>query len=1696
MGWGDLGNVNIDNAIYNVNYKGGFSEVENNQIKNLKHFTKLHSNFSKLGHEDAWNKFNKLDQDTKDGLRYLYGTDNEYMVAPTTGFESLWSGTLDVLQDFNPLSMGFKALGWWNKAVTTVTDVASMAIDNGANVFDSATWSKAYSDDPLFNEDLIKGLTKRHGKEATFIAQQLLSGKNAGEILSARGDLNEDFLAAFDAMLNDPKWADTVLEDYKQAQSSIGRIVARGILGKRDGSNDTAFTLLSGFTDAAASILTDPLTYLTFGAGKGVSFMGQALTVQAKANKLAKAGNVSGLFKLPEVSKKWDEIGSLISDVKNARKVGNDVAAAEAVSKLKRFHPEHSTDEEIEMFIKGFTEKIGIADANGKVKFKEIQISVTSARSAEKYFSMHENASRLLRGRTSDTTYFRDSVAIAKGNRGVTAAIRDKWYKFGSSGIDDVAEKQTTINSIKDELLKTGTDIASMQNIAKPALKAQLQNQSNRLKTVTRMLSQSPGDNAIAFMDSSRVSVGDTLSTLKNVLYQFMDRDIADGLGEAYLRMKPDERLTFIRGTYISLLESLGVDKIPAGKQLINEIIETRFGGGQRSLMAALKLEPRLGFNIHEAALRLDGAYHSTQLTTTVNNLPWNRIAETVHDAAFLTAGKSQGKTGVSAAAATVGGALNSSLSGKLTNFWSFFTLNPRLGMRTTIDEAFMFYLTAPMEAMLMVRRGKAAGRAITAATGADAAIGVVSKGFRAAVRKFMPDRLSGKMDTFDYLNAIPAERRQEIYANVVMSQGADAGLEVIGKSYLMALGIEAAATQKKIGVESFEDVVDLVVNGMTDLGSAESSVARATGLNGSIDNALRVELASPTALTGLANDLKIKYGDFQVISPKDFADFEKSVIQYNAFFTRFLASKAGSLHLGEIFMKHQGLPTNGHFTRAVDEVMTYFEADLKNGNRAVFDFIESRASTIKLKSQYNMEDPLEIARVQVQTALMDMNQVFHGGSNKYNAELFDTLQSGFLKYKTDTFINAGKEVPNDAWSRYIRNFTHDEYSAAVKPEFLFNEDFATNVAKIGDISTGYAAAYKQFENNTWEAMDRMVTGFIRQPAVMAYYLANRKAYRKFEIAKADELIANGIPRSEALEMSKTLFTNIASKDAMHQVLKFVDNPHIRTNIVASVRNVSRFARATEDFWRRIYRMKDITPQAMYRARLLHNGLANTGILEKDEHGEEYFVIPVDSIIHSGIDPVLRALSGGDTGFTQPLFNRWTVKMTAVNPSFQEDAGIPFLSGPAASVSVLALKSIAGTIGGETGRKAGDAVGQILIGDYNTNLTLKSAVVPSMINRIWSILDTNEQESANHSATLSAIAYNQASGVIHPGQLPTATPKERADYLKQVRISGHNLVAIRSLIGMLLPFSMTPEDNVNVAEHLKDVGTMSLNQEYSSILQSVRTRYGAEVSDPYELAAALFIGQHPSKLIYTVSKNGTGTLAYLQRTKQTKDWLLGNKEFIDAYGEAAYFFAPQHGDVDLSMYQYMEAAGLYEDVDVEEYLTRVQTAADKREYYAIGKRLEQKLAGIVDYDSRKLQIDLAEQQKQMLKMKNPLLESALTPDGGFGVEDEKVVAQNLMSIVDDPTAPLDPGLRQRLKAVLTVFNRGYNYVSNPNMSYVNEGSVYKRQMRDRTVQDLLALTKADPILRQIFNNVLEPILGFHSRDSITASSVTGPQAQG
>jgi hypothetical protein len=572
---------------------------------------------------------------------------------------------------------------------------------------------------------------------------------------------------------------------------------------------------------------------------------------------------------------------------------------------------------------------------------------------------------------------------------------------------------------------------------------------------------------------------------------------------------------------------------------------------------------------------------------------------------------------------------------------------------------------------------------------------------------------------------------------------------------------------------------------------------------------------------------------------------------------------------------------------------------------------------------------------------------------------------------------------------------------------------------------------------------------------------------------------------------AQKLITEVSVQEAADSVLKFVDNPNVRTNFAVAVRNTGRYYRATEDFWRRIYRLKDIAPRVLYRMRLMHLGLDAAGGVYKDNNGEPYIMMPTDNVIFGVVDATVRALGPGEQSFKQPKFNEFTFKLTLANPSFSPDAGMPTLSGPIGALSVLTMKSLLGKV--PPAKELSEELDNYALGDIGDGMNVVRALVPSSLQKLYSIVPKDERDRQESTAAMQAIAYNQAFSTDEQMAKyldPNASAEDKYNYLKQIRISAHNVVVMRNIIGLFSPIAPSVQESINVPDYLKEVGITGLRPEFYDLVNAVTQKYKGDVQDPYELAVATFVGKNPGKLIYTVARNEKQTNVVIQKTKAVKSWAIQNESNVKKYGEAAWIFAPHTGEFDAPTYAYLEAAGLLQDKSLERYYLDVLVAKDKQAYYDIAKEEKEFLKSTPSISARRAKIAEATRQRALLKVSNPLLEAALVA-GGNEVATELNMLSNLEEMIKDSSISMPVGTRQRLAMVTSRVRQFVSMANDVSLREAENFADIKRSFRDEVENLIASLSTGDAILTEASRAIFKSILGYYSRDTYTAKAYKG-----
>jgi len=1711
-------------TLYQAATRANLTPREQTQVEQMSWAVKKNKELTQMSSADARKEFDLLDPNAQEGLKSFFG-DADYMQQPPD-FGDRALGALKFTGKLlaSPLIGLFKVAGAYNRVINQPYKVARQ-VAQGESIFDWKVWDDAWDGRDLYDNKAIAEAENTFGKAKIYVAKGLLEGKKPGEILEAYGDLTPEITAAIEEAFNNPDSFKQVMDAAKYAQFSPGRDIAR-IFDRKPPKNggltgdyiDGTTKNVSGVIDFIYQLAIDPLTWITGGTSKAATRGTQLAELVTKAGDDVAAG-VSQVFKDKGVIKLWDE--QFGPEIERLASTKNEAEKAIVRREIGRRFPGYNNDEALDFFAK-------------KKMF--------NAERAEDVFSEASNVHLLLSGRLDGMTYRRNGVVTARAERRLTRGLES----FLEATFDKAFVSADNFFNVKrgaEELQAKGSDawdiLATAGRKSDEAVNPQIKEFAKQERDIKgfknkvdafgkwagKMAARNPAGQAVLTGDDAIK----TIDTVRNYARLVLDRDMADFVAQKFLASTEDEQIVVMRNLYAAIMQRSGITDDAIMKEYLKKTHNGRAGFTTTvrtevdDQFAGLLSKDTVKYENDTALLEGSGAIQPSQIARGVGPLPLEEIA--------LKANEIKSKQSLIKAAQ---GATKSKFAKDFTDFWSIFTLFPRLGIRSAIDEGFMYALTAPGRDILnfVKNEGRKTGRASAAYTGSSAAEGPVGSTLR---------KLFGKGPSSQYLGV---DDRNKIIEQIAEQAG-------VSPAEVQHLVINQAIADRvkiflpeKLGDEAMQHWNEAMIYNPDILNTMASSIAARSSLGSSFDEVIRnnqINLSElSNALNAVGRKMARKKHEGKNLSEKEIDELVKNeglksgtkyeeyaieklrdanpeyvtLAHYDNWYIRFATPRqhGRGLKIADdfrvapaiAFFNHGALKTPENFSNAMDDMYTYL------GMKKVDDVWQITEQNIDAVKKFNSffgdsvfmrqegKTDFDIARVHLERMLMDMRDNFHGGPKSYNQGLYDAIKSNYnalvAKEKAQQAEGVRKWKIGSKWQKAAQmvDFKQfDELTRGYQPSGLIQ----TRI-EFPDLTT-FDSAFKRLGNTMMEAMDKQVNGLLRQPAVMTTYLRLRKEYSGIQQAYARELRAKMIAENPTKwkgdkaqarlnnlveEQSAKHFTEIALNDAADTVLKFADNPSIRSNFAVEVRTVGRFYRATEDFWRRVYRLKDVSPTVLYRMRLAHLGLSSSGMFHEDQNGEPYIMMPMDNIIFKATDTSIKALTG-ESQYKQPMFNDFTFKLANVNPSFSPDSGLPLLSGPIAALGVIGMKNLVSKVPIPGAEKAAQDFDNYALGNLGDNVDIVRALVPGSLLKIWNILPVNEKTRQEVTAAQQAIAYNAAHGL---SLQPTATDQEKYEYLNAIRTSAHNVVALRSILGLISPVTASLQESKDVPDYLLDVGITGLRNEFWDIYEAVNKKYGSDVQDPYELSLSIFTGQYPGKIVYTVARDEKQTKVLISKTTQMRNWAIDNKKLIGAYGEAAYIFGPHTGDFNAGIYNWLQAADLLKDKDLETYFRDVQVAEDKQAYYDIASWEKDSLASQTYISERKRIIETATQARKGLLASNPLLLGAIT-GGGNEIATEESMLSSLKQMVSDPTTNIEDSVRLKMKTAVQAMEDFMSFAKSDQVRGLYNASSLKRDYRARVENIINQLASEDPAVKEAARAIFNSILKYYSRDTYRAA---------
>ena len=666
--------------------------------------------------------------------------------------------------------------------------------------------------------------------------------------------------------------------------------------------------------------------------------------------------------------------------------------------------------------------------------------------------------------------------------------------------------------------------------------------------------------------------------------------------------------------------------------------------------------------------------------------------------------------------------------------------------------------------------------------------------------------------------------------------------------------------------------------------------------------------------------------------------------------------------------------------------------------------------------------------------------------TREHAERIYDSVRPYFSKRNGDintdllSKVRRVDEKGNVKVSSEGLNLTHipGEQQFDLAPEFISGPTLVP-VLDSGNFATGIM-------EKGWDIMGSANARLSRIPLVQSALIDIRKTmdasgFEKNFIEKAtagktgEELI-------KAETIAKKQIIDIAEDLAKNRVLAYVDNPEVRSQLAMSVRNFARFYRATEDFYRRVGRTVRYNPEALTRLSLTYEGVSHSGFVQTDDNGDQYFFYPGLAPVYSVMSRV-TSLFGWKDAFKVPAPLEFGAKLKMITPSLNPDSLFPTFAGPLAAVPLNFIGSVVPQVKDLEG---------YLLGSYGEDQPLTSALLPSHVNRFLATLNKDERNSQYASAYRKAATYLEATGhgikpKIDPatGEEIAPTAGELAEYQTKLQSSTLTVMAMRFLFGFFAPASPQVTLKSDMAKWVRDNGAVSYKQVFNQMLTANNNDIDKTTKE--------WVKNYPDQLPYTVSESTRTTVAPIRAVESSAAWIEQNQELMKKYPQGAAFLIPQSGEFDFNAYKLLQKSGLKINKTLTDFLSQVQTAKDKQEYYAKKDEYDASLKTAFSDSYRRMLRDQWDTWSTQFKGVRPILQEELGK-GAAGKIEKMRAYEDLRIMLDDPKfKSVQPNTRTALQSMVDEYER-YVSVRDSGFGSGSDSQLYKDLLKSNTIAKL------------------------------------------
>lgn len=435
-----------------------------------------------------------------------------------------------------------------------------------------------------------------------------------------------------------------------------------------------------------------------------------------------------------------------------------------------------------------------------------------------------------------------------------------------------------------------------------------------------------------------------------------------------------------------------------------------------------------------------------------------------------------------------------------------------------------------------------------------------------------------------------------------------------------------------------------------------------------------------------------------------------------------------------------------------------------------------------------------------------------------------------------------------------------------------------------------------------------------RQPLFLVNYADARRAQSGVEAALVEQM---------GEKAAKKLLVNQATERAIEDMLRYADNPDVRSQASVIMRNIVPFWRAQEEFYVRWAHTLVHEPEAIRKGQLLMHGMRHSGFVQKDNQGRDYFVYPAPGFVQGAIR---RVFGAPDLGV--PYQFRGQVQY--LNQGLDPRGVVPNV-GPLVSIPLNLLA--------EKVPETGSVIAAI-VGEQGIGRSPLDAVTPTLVRRAMDVVgkDTNQLASAKLQF-IQAAAAEDPDGSKGLFLRSDATAEQKQLFFQRADRWARAITAMRFVYGLSAPATPQAGDLAPTAALQRD-GLRTIADEFRIMLSS---------GVPFEEAVSTFIARHPDGTPWTVSKSESTVTGNLPATEKAGEWLSANRDLVGTYKRLVPFLIPSDpGEFDPNAYRLQLAYDLRQRKDGQQFYADIALSGVLGKYYDDKDRkdaaLEQALA--------------------------------------------------------------------------------------------------------------------------------------------------------